>query len=151
MAKIPSDIEQFARQVGECDSPYATLAIKAAKHAAAGVLVAGDAELVLRRFREERQQAAGLSKSSLSSTDTDSGAVQVSKFRKPIEVGERLHERGVAMLEQAVAIWKELYLLPDVNLRHRGVYDGLIDVARKAMKDGRVLNDAAIMEVLIKQ
>lgn len=150
MAKKYEGIAKFGYQVGVADRAMAILATMVAEMAAAGDIDMDDASQAYNVFLEERRDGAGLPR--IAGADTKSDAVQISKLRRFIEVGARFRKRGVRMLERTSTMhMKELSLLDQDQLRYRGEYNALIEVARRAARDGHVLNDAEIRKLLVDQ
>ena len=139
-------IVDWGRDVGRTDRAMARLAILITQEAAKGGLAPEDAKEVLATFTRERRKKAGLGV-----VIEDLGRQQVSKVRRFIEAGNEFGQRGVAMLKHASSLhFKDLMKLPKEALRYEGEYNGLIEVARAAVRTGHVLTDEEIKELLTR-
>lgn len=141
--------EKFGHRVGQYDRAFTRLAIMAAYAGASGEIIPYDAPDVLKAFRDARRRGAGLPPEAPDEY-TKSDIAQASKLAKCIEVGQRFGKAGMRMLERASKIHIENLSQTDPKkLRYRGEYNALVEVARAALRERRVLNDLEILKALV--
>ncbi len=144
------EVADFGYQVGLADRAFVNLGILVAKMAADGEIGGDDTDGVYKEFIDARRRGACQPKPD-DLVKTDSDAAQWSKLRKCIEVGEKFRDRGVRMLECTANLLAKLEASTDQKeLTYRGQYEGLLKVARTTMRDGHILNDDQIMELLLR-
>ncbi len=137
--------KEFGHLVGMTDRAMARLGIWCCEQAAAGLVGHEDAINVLMDFNRARKKASGDPR-----VQIHPHKVQVSKLGRIILVGEQFGDAGVRMLE----MFSSLHMKRFIELKYgegiiyNGEYNGCVEVAREAVRRGKVLSRNEIIELV---
>ncbi len=137
--------KEFGHIVGMTDRAMARLGIWCCEQAAAGLLGSEDAINVLMDFNRARKKASGDPR-----VQINPHKVQVSKLARIIMVGETFGDTGVKMLEtfSGLHMKKFIEMKYGEGIIYNGEYNGMVEVAREAMRRGKVLSRNDIIELV---
>lgn len=140
-----SSASEFGHLVGMTDRAFAKLGVWCCAQAAEGNYSPDDARELLVEFNKARRDASGDPR-----VPTDPHKVQVSKLTRIMIAGSQFGDRGVKMLET----FCELHMKKFINMAYgdeiiyNGEYNGAVEVAREAVRRGKVLSRNEIIELL---
>lgn len=136
---------EFGHLVGMTDRAFSKLGLWCCTEAAEGRLGPEDAGSVLSEFNTARKKVSGDPR-----IPTTAHKVQVSKLARIMIAGHRFGERGIQMLETFCDLHVKRFIGMTYGdeINYNGEYNGMVEVAREAVKRGKVLSRKEIIELV---
>lgn len=136
---------EFGHLVGMTDRALSKLGLWCCAQAAEGKLGPDDAGNVLEEFNTARRAASGDPR-----IPTTSHKVQVSKLARIIITGAQFGERGSKMLDTFcdLHLKKFIGMAYGTEVVYNGEYNGMVEVAREAVRRGKVLSRNEIIDLV---
>lgn len=137
---------EIGHLVGITDRAMARLGVWACGQAAEGLMEHTDAGDILVEFNTARRRASGDPRIII-----EPHKVQVSKLARIMMVGEIFGERGVTMLETFcdLHIKKFITMAYGTEITFSGEYNGLVEIAREAVRVNKVLSKKDIERIAL--
>jgi hypothetical protein len=138
----------FGQVVGMTDRAMARLGLWACQQAADGSQGFDDAVDILQDFNEARRKSSGDPRIQIVPHK-----VQVSKLGRLLLAGETFGDAAVSMLEAFSELhMKKFILMPyGTGVTYNGEYNGMVEVAREALRRGKVITRKEITELVTVQ
>lgn len=136
---------EYGHLVGMTDRAFSKLGLWCCTQAAHGQLGPEDAGSVLSEFNKARREASGDPRIPIVSHK-----VQVSKLARIMIAGHQFGDRGIKMLETFcdLHIKKFIGMTYNEEIIYNGEYNGMVEVAREAVRRGKVLTRNEIIDLV---